>query len=387
MKKHVNEQFWNGCFALALLAYSRMFYTWNNNIYILLSTCFLFIYALFYCRKVKLNNFRLFNLLFLFMLVNWYALINGTNIFGLICIYISLIFVLLTPQTRVAVFEKLSRVYAVFVGISLFFFIVTVFYSLPFESEFIDPLNTGKTYGYQVFPFLVVPTEIGFLRFRFHGLFDEPGVVGSFSAIFLLANRYDFKKKSNIVILLTGLFSFSLFFYVITLFFYLASKPRNILIFVAIIFLLLFIFKDNELVENLILNRLDDGGIKNNRDTLVFKQIYDQFIYTSDFWFGVGPTPDNDPSVGGASYKRFIYYYGFIFFIMTCSFFLINAVKKIKLQDKKGIYCYLLIFLGMTFQRPFYYDIFYFFLLLASADILAQNRGITKAEKHNESLG
>ncbi len=44
--------------------------------------------------------------------------------------------------------------------------------------------------------------------FRFYSMFDEPGVLGTLSAFVLFANKYDFKRKSNLIILIGAFFHF-----------------------------------------------------------------------------------------------------------------------------------------------------------------------------------
>lgn len=51
---------------------------------------------------------------------------------------------------------------------------------------------------------------------RVAGIYDEPGVVGTFAALFLVINGFDFKKhRINYIILIGGLLSFSTAFYLI----------------------------------------------------------------------------------------------------------------------------------------------------------------------------
>jgi predicted RNA-binding protein with RPS1 domain len=77
----------------------------------------------------------------------------------------------------------------------------------------IDPLNPLKDFLYKQYPFLVMPNEVINVEFpRFYGVFDEPGVIGTFAGIMLFAERYNLKKISNIILFVSGVFSFSLFF-------------------------------------------------------------------------------------------------------------------------------------------------------------------------------
>ena len=52
--------------------------------------------------------------------------------------------------------------------------------------------------------------------FRFYSMFDEPGVVGTLGTFLLFANRYDFRKWYNIVMILSCLLTFSLAGYILT---------------------------------------------------------------------------------------------------------------------------------------------------------------------------
>ena len=78
--------------------------------------------------------------------------------------------------------------------------------------------------------------------YRFMGPFDEPGVLGTISALLLSADKLNLNKNSNKIIFFSGLISLSLAFYVlISLYFILAMvlklNKRNILfIILAILF-------------------------------------------------------------------------------------------------------------------------------------------------------
>ena len=189
---------------------------------------------------------------------------------------------------------------------------------------------------------------------RFYGVFDEPGVLGTIGAILLYANKYDFKRWYNVALLLGGIFTFSLAFYLLVLIglaihFSKDIKKTVIGIFVfligfAIVYVVLY---DNPSFQQHIIARLDGIGsvteLINDRDNAyVVNNFENLFKQPVNLLFGYG----NNPSMGAGtstSYMRWILRYGFVGFISMC------IIIKPNNKDKVGL-CILLLLSFL--QRP-----------------------------------
>src|SRR5690606_28258663 len=63
---------------------------------------------------------------------------------------------------------------------------------------------------------------------RFYSIFDEPGTLGTLSAFVLYGNRYMFRRKENLIILIGGILTFSLAFYILLIAGLFIQNIRNI---------------------------------------------------------------------------------------------------------------------------------------------------------------
>lgn len=262
-------------------------------------------------------------------------------------------------------FNKFIKIFSVFIFFSLIvYFLVTVLHvSLPHYS--LSPLNVFKEinsgFVYDAYPLLLVgPSYSDLVMPRFFGIYDEPGVVGTISAVVLVVNKYKLRDKYMIPIFLAGFFSFSLFFYVITIFYYIFSVRRRNVLFTLILALTLFyLLSLIPGVNHLVYNRFTfENGVwlGNSRDKEGYSVWFDQFMDSYDFWLGLGPQGSTLHNFGGASFKDIIVNYGIIMFAIYVLSLILFVIK----QRKGTYYSILAIFViaGYIFQRPFITDVF-----------------------------
>ena len=79
---------------------------------------------------------------------------------------------------------------------------------------------------------------LGQTVYRLLGPYDEPGVIGTLAALILSADNFRLNSKSNLILIIAGILSFSLTFYILTvLYFFLkgALRPKMFVIFAAIL--------------------------------------------------------------------------------------------------------------------------------------------------------
>lgn len=341
------------------------------------------IWGLLYSRTSNAKSY-----LFFFVLVLLYTYLvfkAGYSFFRwpfqiLLCCY-----VLFDSEYSGKIFDSFITIFSVLLIPSLISF--ALFFSglitLP-ELGRMDPIASSSTHELIHYPFLLISNTFqdgGFARFR--AVFDEPGVVGTTSAIAAVVLKYNFKNWRIYPIIIAGILSFSMSFFVLFaagLLLFARKKTTIIsvtLIAVLVIYVINIVFPD--VVGELLLDRLqiDNGELSgDNRTTKGFEMWYDQFRYTKEWWFGYGNNYSQIINYGGASYKDLIVNYGIIFFLSFCSSFLLYASTQIR--KGREILLYFLIFFVIIYQRPFIEMNFYFCLLLFPIYSLSK-RNNTKA--------
>jgi hypothetical protein len=140
----------------------------------------------------------------------------------------------------------------------------------------------------------------GDLRFiRFSGFFDEPGAFALYSIFAILLNKLYFKKqRTEIVLIITTIFCFSLAFYIflilyVFLFYFNINKFVYLLIFIFI-FSLIFYFLQSSMENNSSFNKIyqatfqrlevnDEGLVEDSRS---IRMDVDKKIFLNNFLFG-----------------------------------------------------------------------------------------------------
>ena len=273
-------------------------------------------------------------------------------------------------------FDKFIKIFAVLITISLVVYVMVAILQLNLPYSHINPINSLKVEGVyydRYFMLLVDPAERGFLT-RFYGLYDEPGVVGTIVSVILVGNKFDFKKNKYLIpTFLAGFFSFSLFFYVVSIVSVFFNIRKSNIIYVLIsIPIVLYALSFIPGVDILIYNRFlfEDGvWLGDSRTSDDFKLWFSKFTSTADFWLGLGPGANLLYNKGGASYKDLIVNYGILMFLMyILSLFILIIRTKSTLRD---IIVASVIIFGYVFQRPFITDVF---MVLSIMYVLFNNK-------------
>lgn len=197
--------------------------------------------------------------------------------------------------------------------------------------------------------------------YRMSAWFEEPGNVGTFSILILAATRFRFDRK-NAVILIGGLLSFSLAFYMLLFIGIFLSSLKKTLYAVCFAFLFLLAFGDNELVQTSIIDRLDitDVSVQSTRRTSeAFDAAYEKFIETESVWFGHVPDERlyNQPQLDMSSWKGLVWDYGVVGMALYLSVFFLLSVKTLNSKEQLGRFLpFFVIFSLSVYQRPYVLD-------------------------------
>jgi len=152
---------------------------------------------------------------------------------------------------------------------------------------------------------------------RFSGIYDEPGLLGTISALFLLADRFNMKSKINIILLISGVISVSLVFYIFTIVGFLMQSNKKVIGIIFIIVLGVGVY-NTPIYDNYLAKRFEtsssDGVIADNRVSDCFKAEYEKFASSDSEvqLLGEGNNAHLSTMCDVSSYKMYIYDYGYI---------------------------------------------------------------------------
>ncbi|SEQ32018.1 hypothetical protein SAMN05216600_10527 [Pseudomonas cuatrocienegasensis] len=223
----------------------------------------------------------------------------------------------------------------------------------------IEPLmsevKSEKNQLYTVYPLSIVLDHmlVG-SGYRLFGVYDEPGVVGTFSALFLAADKFNFKKIENLLIFVFGVISFSLAFYVLVAISCLMYSFKKPFFFLCALISLISIpfFAQFEIFEQRVLSRFEvtaNGISGDNRSSVNLDNEFDKWMSSSARPLILGEA--DYEKTGDSSWKQIPLRVGllgtlFFFIILGAVFFF--HVRKI---DYYGL-VFLLIFFASIYQRP-----------------------------------
>lgn len=342
--------------------------------------------VLFYKNKRRFSKtdkklILLFAITLLYYTIN--GLIHGANIMGgiarlLVLPYIAVPFA--KESFSKQVYNNFLSILSIVLSISLLSYILFLTGAISaigvITHQEGDVLET-----FDVYPLLVVQRGFDFLRF--YGPFAEPGEVGTLSAILLCVQRFGFKDKRIIPIFISGLLSFSLFFYVLVIVYgciYFLTVRKNyfvIILFAALISGFYIATKDDPILYTLIWERIEWDDEKqqfkgDSRKSEWVDDYYDKFKKTPQYWTGSSKEQVArfwDYVESTSSYKVVVVTDGIIFVVLYLLFFIIYAFHY--RRSNKEFLLFLFVLLANFYQRPNVYNILYLFLYtyLASSAI------------------
>ena len=315
-------------------------------------------------RRISSKNIQF--VIVLSVLYLFFALKDGKNIFGLIAtILVCWIFAFKTSFSE-EVFNKFCNIYAILMIPSILVYIAVVLLGVSLPYEILDPPNALKDYSYFQYPCLVLSDKLSVNSFRFCSYFDEPGVVGTISGILLLINGINFKKWQTWPIILSGVFSLSLAFYLLLIGNIILFQPLRVKLLLSFVFILIFIcFTQNEIVQEVLFERFafENGKMAGiNRTTSSMDFFMHSFWSSDKVVFGYGNNYAQEfVNVGGASYKDLLINYGIFGFGLFALSSLFFAFKYCGFSKRFILFC--CVWGSIIYQRPFIFNTIYFYLM------------------------
>lgn len=338
-------------------------FVWRMNMFFI---TYLLLFILFLnFDKSRKNNFIL--LFFLLFILSIGPIHDGKNIFGVL----SAILFAFIPFVKVNFLGKTYRtfkfIFVIITAISLFIWI-GLFLGISFPSTVVPPLNDLKNYNYLSYTFLVVPMDFSSFE-RFCCVFDEPGAVGTYSLIMLFISKFDLKKIENIIILIAGCCSLSLFFYV-GLFFFLCFKIffiekslKNRVILIASLIVFVVSILNVPVLSEAIGVRIEYDKstgkfVGDNRSGELLDNHIETIRGTNAYYWG-----DTDSNIdffaANAGLQTAILRYGIVFIVLYFIFYFCFAYSR---TTKRGQFLFMILLLATLYQRPAFVNSGYLFL-------------------------
>lgn len=276
------------------------------------------------------------------------AVLMGTHgnmnnyIFNIINLFPFISFLFLKEEQKYCVFYSWRRIFIVIVAISLVCYIfIHLGISLPYTIDFYGDL-TGNHYYVARNYFLLIQlqsiyTDIALERFQ--SIFLEPGYLACLIVMMFYIDNFKFKgRKSNIILFVALILTFSIAGYLLFVLFYMIRIMKNnrykILSIVGVSSLILGVYlygmyynDGNNEVNTQILGRLqydnERGTIEGyNRTTEVFDAYFDNFILSSKVIMGDYQGYERLFAFGGPNVgiKYYIVVYGLLGLLSYCLF-------------------------------------------------------------------
>lgn len=376
------------CAICAFLAMNPYF-MWNTYLngsfnilrqFVLLITFLTMLFYYFYMRRISIKIIVIGNS---FVLIWILQRVSGgifNFAFGsVLTILIISMFVNLSDENKKAIYEKFVTIFALsLISGIVVWFITTIGINIPYSELISD--HQGKVaagfYYKHHFGSIYLSNIYFTMMQRLCGMFDEPGVVGTFSALILVGNRFGKRKDwKNVVIFIAGILSFSLAFWLILIVAYLIWNFKkgltHIIASILVLSFIYFIFINiNTNIEyiNTLQSRMTivNGTLAgNSRSDEPFDIAFNIFLKGNDgnrlFGNGINAAQNNPAMFGSYTYKMLIYDYGFLGFTALILWFLLTILKLYK----KNWNCLtlLFVFLISIYQRPYVFELYYIIVL------------------------
>ena len=171
------------------------------------------------------------------------------------------------------------------------------------------------------------------------------------------------------ILLIAGVISLSLAFYIIILVVLLVKRPKIFIMALSICFLLFTLsaeyFQGNLILDKYFFGRiemlLDSVNSVNNRSSYCFDSAYSQFVASPQLLFGNGFQASNALNCGVSTYKTVIYDLGLIGSFLILTLYCLMTILNInKFSNLPVMTTFVVVFLLSLAQRP---DVFGIWLI------------------------
>lgn len=301
-----------------------------------------------------------------------YGFANNNALVGLFIFFLGVV-AFAKDDFNKRVFDSFSTLYCILISLGVLSWILILLGVLsPIGTVETVSDDAAKQSGYIVYPFTIMVANVDAVRFR--GMFDEPGVVGSFSAILLCINRFNFKDWRTYSLLFSGILSLSFYFFIVLFVYasfsllFIKKKPGYLLLLGVGVLMAFLLTKNNDVLYEVLWRRFEwdaetGSFVGDNRMAAESSigQYYQNVRGSYQYWFGAESKGQILNIIGeSSSYKNAVLLYGMFFFILYCTFFVLYGFTFI--NNIKYFLLFSFVFLGMEYQRAGIYEPILLFL-------------------------
>ena len=314
---------------------------------------------------------------FIFFIIDLLAPATKTTIFNFLPIVTISLFCLSSDAVKRETFRltKIILIAEAFLGIISYTLFVTNLLPPLSTVDFYEEGSTNLYVNYYYLSILYV-TPTGLLC-RLCCLFNEPGWLGTFCALYLIADGLNLKKIGNIVLFIAGSLAFSLAFWLLIFVYILVYSlgEKKILLFIIFACLasvislgIVDIVSDNEGITRLFNRFTFENGsfVGDDRTSYEFMKLWNEVKNdSSKLFFGVDHYAGD---MSTSSYLQYIVNYGLIgVFLLFVPFIIITL--KFANRNRHSIY-FFICFCASIYQRPQIFTLAYFIILFGGIEYI-----------------
>lgn len=315
----------------------------------------------------KLPYVILFILFFIF-----HSIVTGGSAIYSIVISIIPLFLFVSASLKSSIIDfYVLKAFPIVLAISVGFYILEGLSITHLPVFPVEPLNDAKQYYYISHIFFLQDSNALTDFARFNSYYEECGVIGSMVALFLFSHGEKMPVWVKIVYILSGLMTFSMFFYIMFAFYaitsFRGSKRSWLWILVIGLAVGYFILNnyDSDFIDTYFHNRfaIENGEwVGHDREGNLFMNFFwNDFIYSNDLWLGTTRVKS-----GGWSIFRCITENGIIVVAVTVLLYIGLILRN---KKNKHSWIYVIAFLAMFYQRPEFWSFFYFVFFTSISDL------------------
>lgn len=373
-KKDNKDYIYSG---ILLFLLSAPFFMWPILKYFALKSVLVLIIGVLFYKNQGRKNKALSNLFFIYVIsIVIYSLTSPFPIIMKFLSFLSFAPLAFIPFAKEEFTKKtyfiFEYIYVAFLSLSILSWIGHLLGVVPLMGQINGLISELGNNAYDVY-FLCVKQNV-YDSIRFYGPYDEPGVIGTYSAIMLVIRKFDLKSWKNKILLLSGLLALSLFFFIIIggyLLYAAISHRRFFPIFVLLLLIpIVYAYtKDEVEFQYRVWNRfiIEDGKwAGDDRSSEYLDNFYESKKFTIEYWIGINDWDKFASRMEGEStYKNVVLRNGMIFFSLYCWFFIKYGYTFIR---KRLVFLlYLFVLLGCLYQRTNVYGALTLFLFVMLA--------------------
>lgn len=278
-------------------------------------------------------------------------------------------FFFLTYKGQERVFELFRRFLIIVSVLGIIVFFAHVL-SIPLPHRNVEYYTDSIHASYIDYYFGILFSELGAVRLC--GLFNEPGAFGTFLALTLCAEKYDFKKKGNLILFIAGCCAFSVAFFIITAVHFILRTYQNKKVMIPLLLVVLFILFvlpqmqfENPIIQMFVSRFVFEDGMftGDNRSSDFIDQTVSEVLSGSNSLWGMGKGYLSfiNYESGASTYKTMLIDYGILGFLLIYGSLFVTALK----QCRKNPWAInlLICFMLSVYQRPNVYTLVYFVIL------------------------